>query len=106
VCTRVRVLAACDQALHLTEFAHGAIERKCTIAVGSETRNALDSWLSSNKSGWKHTFATYAPGLLVEGRNFSINVQDAQVIVANEGDQHVRSVKSSELSFLSCGDEE
>jgi hypothetical protein len=94
-----------DQELQLTEYSNGAVEGQCTVAVGSKTQKALNSWLSFNKSGWEYTHATYAPGTLVEGPNFSINVHDAQVIIVNVGTQYVKPVKAPELSFLSCSAE-
>ncbi|AVP96817.1 hypothetical protein C7S18_06200 [Ahniella affigens] len=94
-----------DQELQLTEYSNGAVDGQCTVAVGSKAQKALNAWLVSNKTGWDYTYATYAPGTLVEGPNFSINVQEGQVIIVNVGTQYVKPVKAPELSFLSCSAE-
>ena len=94
-----------DEDLQLKEYVNGQVEGECLIAVGSKTHGSLNSWLASNTSEWHYSDATYAPGILVQGNNFSINVQDDNVIIVNLDTQFVMPINAQALSFLTCGAE-
>ena len=91
-----------DEELQLLIYEKGAVDKQCVISANGPTHEALASWLAANKSDWETTPATYAPGRLIQGSKFSINVQEPQIIVSHAGGQFVRAYVPSEFAFLSC----
>ena len=58
------------------------------------------TWISSNKEGWELTPATYIPGVIVKGSNFTFNFLKADVIVNVDGKQYSKPVNKQEYDFL------
>ena len=75
---------------------------ECVIAPDSEIHRKLSNWLLQNTDGWKSTPASYMPGLIVKGADFSLNYLDELVILNYEGGQYSHKVQSNEYQFLGC----
>jgi hypothetical protein len=109
----VIVVAACTQELPL-RLALGeplklsyqehdyAPATNCVIAPNSPQYQALEKWLSQNKSGWQTTPATYIPGKVVSGSGFTLNFLNSIVIANFSGGQYSHSTNPSEYRFLQC----
>src|SRR5262245_8417149 len=76
--------------------------RVCTISPDSPEFKNLSAWVSRNRSEWSSSLASYAPGTVVRGSNFTINFLDAVAVVNHPGGQFTHKVSPSEFAFLSC----
>ena len=76
--------------------------RSCTIAPDSPQYKNLSTWVSRNRSEWSSSPASYAPGTVVRGSNFTINFLDSVVVVNHPGGQFTHKVSPIEFAFLSC----
>ena len=55
----------------------------------------------THPKGWKRSYASYAPGVLISGTNFSMNIHPSSVILNVSGHQYERSTPASDFKFLS-----
>jgi hypothetical protein len=76
--------------------------RSCTISPDSPQYKNLSAWVSRNRSEWSSSPASYVPGIIVRGSNFTINFLDSVVVVNHAGGQFTHRVSPSEFAFLSC----
>jgi hypothetical protein len=102
----IAVLAGCNDELAWSlpneSLALQRQGRSCTISPDSPQFKDLSVWISRNGTEWSSSPASYAPGIVVRGSNFTINFLDSVVIVNHPGGQFTHKVSPGEFSFLSC----
>jgi hypothetical protein len=105
----LEVLSGCDktdpallvkQPLTISVFKAGRPVSERHVLTPSKDHELLSSWLAHNQSGWHSSFVTYAPGTLVTGTNFAMNIQHSEVIINAGGKQFVRNADDSDFQFL------
>ena len=89
------------QPLKVTTFGGGSPVRERLILPPSREHELLTTWAGQHKKGWSSSYVTYAPRTLLEGTNFSLNIQAARAILNIGGRQYVHRVKESDFVFLS-----
>jgi hypothetical protein len=89
-----------EQPLQVRVSASGQPAEQRTISPESKEHQLLVSWLTEHKSGWKQSLVTYAPGVLVSGTNFTMNIHSSRVIINAGGRQYVRDTQDSDFRFL------
>lgn len=101
-CTQSLDLKIPDAPLEL-RVPGGPNDGLCTIAPGSEAYDALVAWVAANQDGWESTYASYVPGLVVSGDDFSINLLEGHAIANLRGKQLERSgVDATLYEHLVC----
>jgi hypothetical protein len=93
-----------NDSLKLDLYQHGMSVETCAIAPGSTQFNKLQALLASNQSQWAPTPVTYAPSVLVTGKNVSFNFVQDSVIFSKSGRQLSHRVPRSAYAFLRCED--
>jgi hypothetical protein len=90
------------QPLRVSTFTERIETGERQIAVGSPEATRLISWLEDHSDGWKHSYISYAPGLMVvSGTNFTLNIHNAGVILNIVGQrQYERDASASDFTFL------
>jgi hypothetical protein len=68
-------LAIKKEPLTLKVYSEGTIKKKMNIAPGSELYGFLSSWVARNPNHWRRSYDTFAPGYLVAGVTFVLNVR-------------------------------
>ena len=105
------LLAGCDKELSLAlpaepvklqRYEQGRPVEACDISPDSPQFKSLAAWISNNKDGWSSSPASYVPGVLVSGRNFSVNFLSSLVVVNYPGGQLTRKASANEAAFLNC----
>jgi hypothetical protein len=66
----------------LETYENGRPQGERTVPPGSSDELAITTWLHVHKSGWHLDFNTYAPGRLVKGDGFNLNLS-GRVCVLN-----------------------
>ena len=89
------------QPLKVSSFSGGRETGERQIASPSLEQQKLTSWLEAHRTGWKRSYITYAPRVLVSGTNFTLNIQTSGVILNIGGHQYERDASSSDFAFLS-----
>ena len=93
--------AVTQQPLKVTTFSGGREVSDRLIPSSSPEHEKLTSWLMTHQKGWKRSYASYAPSVLVSGTNFSMNIRPASVILNVGGHQYERVAQASDFKFLS-----
>jgi hypothetical protein len=90
------------QPLNVISFNGGRETGERQIASGSPEQKKLASWLEEHRTGWKRSYITYAPGvMLVSGTNFTLNIRTTGVVLNVAGrQQFVRDASVSDFTFL------
>jgi hypothetical protein len=65
-----RLRGPCDVEVH----AGGRLVGERAIAPGSPEERAVADWLAAHNSGWSRSIVSYAPGRLVRGAGFTLNL--------------------------------
>ena len=91
-----------SETLNLSTPMHGAEKSTCLIAPGTLQHKELENWLSENRGGWQSTPASYVPGTVVSGSNFSLNFVGSIAIVNYSGGQYSHPAKPADYEFLKC----
>ena len=91
-----------DAQLKLSSHVHGSPTETCSIAHGSPQYQALEKWLNQNRGGWQTTPATYVPGKVVSGPDFTLNFIGSLVIANFAGGQYSHSIVPTDYGFLQC----
>src|SRR5437899_2366656 len=73
--------ALSSQPLKVTAFRDGHKVRERLILPPSREQELLAAWAAQHKRGWSLSYVTYAPGTLVTGTNFSLNIHKSGVIL-------------------------
>jgi hypothetical protein len=101
-CEKELSLALPAEPVMLQRYERGRPVEACEISPESPQFASLAAWISKNGDGWSSSPASYAPGVLVSGRNFSINFLSSLVVVNYPGGQLTRKASSNEAAFLNC----
>jgi hypothetical protein len=99
-CDEKELAAFVQQPLTIFVFKDGRPISERHVSPPSSDHERLSSWLARHQSGWHSSFITYAPGVLVSGTNFAINVRHSSVIVNAGGRQLVRNANDADFEFL------
>lgn len=91
-----------EELLGVVVYENGAPIQQCEIPAGSAKQKALAHWLQQNTGDWSATPATYVPGVLVAGNDFSINFLGNSVILNYAGGQYAHKVNPNEYEYLRC----
>jgi hypothetical protein len=89
------------QPLKISIFKNGQPVSEENLPPPGSEYNQLQSWLKNHQDGWHSSFDTYAPVLLVEGTNFSANIQSSLIIINANGRQFIRKIDRTDFEFLS-----
>ena len=89
-----------NQPLRARVYAAGQVVRERSILPSSKEHQLLGAWLTEHQAGWKKSWVTYAPSILISGTNFTMNIHSNRVIINAGGKQYVRDASASDLKFL------
>jgi|SRR6266705_6025024 len=89
-----------QQPITISVFKDGRLVSERRVLPPSNEHERLASWLAKHQSGWHSSFITYAPGVLVSGTNFTMNVLHSGVIINATGTQFVHDADDSDFQFL------
>ncbi|WP_461783289.1 hypothetical protein [Prosthecobacter sp.] len=89
------------QPLKIATFRGGREVAVRNVAPPSREHELLAAWAVQHKIGWSRSYVTYAPGTLVSGTNFSLNIHTSRVILNIDGHQYEYAAPASDFSFLS-----
>jgi hypothetical protein len=89
------------QTLKITTFSGGRETGERSVSPPSREHERLAAWAKQHKSGWSSSYVSYAPGTLVSGTNFSLNIHTSRVILNIGGAQYEHDAAPSDFSFLS-----
>lgn len=93
--------ALSTQPLKIATFRGGREIAVRDISPPSREHELLAAWAAQHKTGWSRSYVTYAPGTLVSGTNFSLNIHASGVILNIGGHQYECDAPASDFSFLS-----
>ena len=88
------------QPITISVFKGGRPVSERHLSPPSSEHDRLAAWLSQHQSGWHSSYATYAPGVLVRGTNFTLNIQHSGVIINTGGRQLERDADDADFQFL------
>jgi hypothetical protein len=88
------------QPLVIRKYLAGGQSEERRVSPPSKVHEGFAGWANKHTDGWKTTYITYAPRLLVSGTNFSLNVLESGVILNIQGRQYVRDGSAAEFGFL------
>ena len=91
------------QPLTITRYLKGRASEEVRVLPRSKVHDGLVAWAVEHKKGWKRSYVSYAPGILVKGTNFSLNVLPSSVVLNFGGKQYVRDGGAGEFGFLREG---
>jgi hypothetical protein len=91
--------AMTNQRFKVEGYDGGRPVRERWIEAESPEHAKLKTWLLAHPTGWRGSYITYAPRVLVSGTNFSLNVFPDFVVLNCQG-QYVRDLSGDELGFL------
>ena len=89
-----------QQPLTISVFKAGHPVSERHVSPPSSDHERLSSWLTQHQNGWHSSYITYAPGVLVSGTNFTMNIQRSSVIINAGGRQLVRDANDADFQFL------
>ena len=93
--------ALSTQPLKVATFRGGREVAMRNVSPPSREHELLSAWAALHKSGWSSSYVSYAPGTLVSGTNFSLNIHTSRVILNIGGHQYEHDAPASDFSFLS-----
>jgi hypothetical protein len=99
-CDEKDLAAYVQQPLTISVFKAGRPVSERHVSPPSSDHERLSSWLVQHQNGWHSSFVTYAPGVLVSGTNFTMNIQHSRVIINAGGSQFVREANDADFQFL------
>ena len=89
------------QTLKITTFSGGRKAGERSVSPPSREHERMAAWAEQHKTGWSRSYVGYAPGTLVSGTNFSLNIHTSRVILNIGGRQYEHDAPASDFSFLS-----
>ena len=89
-----------SQSLCVSNYESGRIGRHWIIYPNSKEHQLLVDWLIAHQIGWKRSWVTYAPHILVSGTNFSMNIYSSGLIINTRGGQYEMDAPASDFQFL------
>jgi hypothetical protein len=99
-CEKTDLASFVQQPITISVFKNGHPISERSVSPPSSEHEQLSSWLAGHQTGWHSSFITYAPGVLVSGTNFTINIQHSEIIINAVGKQYVRDANESDFQFL------
>jgi len=100
-CTsQLNLRAIADQPLKVTAFSGGRETLTKDIESPSSEQEKLATWLEAHRRGWKRSYITYAPKLLVSGTNFTLNIHTNGLILNLGKAQYEREASMADFMFL------
>jgi hypothetical protein len=88
------------QPLTITRYKNGAANEELRVLPPSGVHEGLTAWAAQHTKGWKRSYVSYAPGILVRGTNFSLNILPSGVVLNFGGKQYVRDGGAGDFGFL------
>jgi hypothetical protein len=90
---------------HVQVYRGGQPVREFDLAPGSAEERAVADWLASHPDGWRPSLVTYAPGRVVRGNGFNLNLLPGGLCVLNYSlsdrpQQVVRQVAAADAEVL------
>ena len=89
------------QPLTITRYQRGGASEEVRVLPPSKVHEDFTAWAAQHTTDWKRSYVSYAPGILVRGTNFSLNVHQSRVILNIGGRQYERDGSAAEFGFLS-----
>ena len=89
------------QTLKITTFSGGRETGERSVSPPSREHDRMAAWAAQHKTGWSRSYVSYAPGTLVSGTNFSLNIHASGVILNIGGRQYEHDAQASDFGFLS-----
>jgi hypothetical protein len=89
------------QPLTITKYQKGSPVKELRVSPPGKVYDELAAWATEHKKGWKTSYVSYAPGILVRGTNFRLNVLPSGVVLNIGGRQYERDRSVGEFGFLS-----
>ena len=75
---------------------------KALIDPSSSQHKLIAGWFKNNQKGWSTSPASYVPGIVIQGPDFTINVLD-RIIVVNDGKaQYVKKIEGKNYFYRLC----
>jgi hypothetical protein len=99
-CEKVDFAALVAQPLTISVFKGGRPVSERHLSPPSSEHDQLTAWFSQHQSNWHSSYVTYAPGVLVSGTNFELNIQHLRVIINTGGRQLERDADDADFQFL------
>jgi hypothetical protein len=99
-CGKTEFASFVQQPITISVFKDGRPVSERRVSPPSSEHERLASWLAKHQSGWHSSLITYAPGMLVSGTDFTMNVQHSRVIINAAGKQFVHDANDSDFQFL------
>lgn len=89
-----------NESIKINTFNNGTQTNEYSLNQSDGKYIKFISWVNANKQGWEPTLVTYAPSLLVSGKNFSFNFMGGDVVVNCESGQFAKKIQPEEYEFL------
>jgi hypothetical protein len=89
-----------NQPLIIRVYEKGVSSEERRVLPPSKVHEGLAAWAAQHKEGWKSSYVSYAPGILVMGTNFSLNILPSAVVLNFGGKQYVRDGGAGDFGFL------
>jgi hypothetical protein len=89
-----------NQPLTIQTYQNGVPSEEGRVLPPSKVHEGLVAWAAQHKEGWKRSYVSYAPGTLVAGTNFSLNILPSGVVLNFGGKQYVRDGGAGDFGFL------
>lgn len=99
-CGRDPDLSTLDMQPLAITFGDGRQPRERRVFPPSREHEGLLAWAAQHKTGWSSSYVSYAPGILVSGTNFSLNIHPSGVILNIGGRQYEHDASASDFNFL------
>jgi hypothetical protein len=99
-CGKIDFAPLVAQPVTISVFKGGRPVSERHLSPPSSEHDRLAAWLSQHQTGWHSSFVTYAPGVLVRGTNFTLNIQHSEVIINAGGKQLVQDASDTDFQFL------
>jgi len=101
-CTRSIAVVLPPQTLTVMVYAQGKVAQHCQVPPDSDQFRKLGELLRQSPDGWHKGFGSYAPTVLVEGPEVSLNFSGDTVVMNAAGAEYARSVAPDAYAFLVC----
>ena len=73
-----------------------------TLELSSPLHKSMVDWFYKNRRGWRESPASYVPGVMIIGKDFTINVLDEMIVVNSKSSQYVKIIASDSFYHKLC----
>ncbi len=80
----------------------GKMPSRCTLEAESSSITRIADWLQDNQGGWERSVVSFVPGVMIRGRDFTLNFLGDGVILNFERGQFTHSIDATVYSHLKC----